>query len=724
MEIICRFVAVILLLFLPYVGKAELNNPYQLRDDKVSVLYTTFSSRPKHLDPARSYTANESVFTANIYEPPLQYHYLKRPYELVPLAARKMPEIIYRGYDGRKLPVNANYEDVATTTYLITLRDDVRYQAHPAFAKNEQGEYLYHKLTSDDLKHIFTLNQFEKSDSRLVEASDYQFQIMRLADPINHSPIATIMSKRIVGFKELEKALSIWRKGHPNNPLIASDFDIEGVEVINKNQYKITVYGKDAQFIYWLAMPFFASMPPEAELFYRQEGLKDKNITLDWYPIGSGPYLLEENNPNRQMVLRKNPNYHTDYYPSEGEKVDKFKGLLDRQGELIPQIDKVVFSLEKESIPMWNKFLQGYYDRSGISSDVFDQAVYFDQFGEINLTEDMKSKEISLSTTVDPSVFFWGFNMLDPVVGGYSEKQRQLRQAISIAFDIEEFISIFMNGRALAAHGPLPPGIFGYTSTLNSYVYDISTKERRSLDEAKKLLKKAGYPNGIDPKNNTPLTLNLDAVGSGAPDEKAKFQWMRQQFEKLGIQLNIRVTQYNRFQEKVRNGQVQIFAWGWHADYPDPENFLMLLYGPNSRAKYQGENAVNYQNKQFDELYEQMVRLEDGVGREKKIREMITILRQDSPWIWGLYPKSFILSHQWYYPIKPNTMANNLLKYAKIDPKLRSNLQTEWNKPLFWPVIIICLALFLFGIPVVVSYWRKEHQPVKKLSFKKVLSDD
>ncbi|HJT50742.1 MAG TPA: peptide ABC transporter substrate-binding protein, partial [Nitrosospira sp.] len=59
------------------------NNPYPAADAGKNILYGPFAERPKHLDPVQSYSSNEILFTAQIYEPPLQYHYLKRPYELI-----------------------------------------------------------------------------------------------------------------------------------------------------------------------------------------------------------------------------------------------------------------------------------------------------------------------------------------------------------------------------------------------------------------------------------------------------------------------------------------------------------------------------------------------------------------------------------------------------------------------------------------------------------------
>ena len=61
----------------PYLSAANWNSPYSQQGVEEQVLYSSFSGRPKHLDPARSYSSNEYTFIGQIYEPPLQYHYLK-----------------------------------------------------------------------------------------------------------------------------------------------------------------------------------------------------------------------------------------------------------------------------------------------------------------------------------------------------------------------------------------------------------------------------------------------------------------------------------------------------------------------------------------------------------------------------------------------------------------------------------------------------------------------
>ena len=211
-------------------------------------------------------------------------------------------------------------------------------------------------------------------------------------------------------------------------------------------------------------MPFFAPIPWEVTYFYAQKGMAERNISLDWYPVGTGPYMLIDNNPNRQMILERNPNFHDEFYPSDGEPGDAEKGYLQNSGKKLPFINEVIFTLDRESIPRWNKFMQGYYDLSEIGADSFDQAIHLDNDGSAHLTRALQKKDMQLSTAISPSIYYTGFNMLDPVSGGYSEAQQQLRRAIAIALDEEEFINIFLNGRGIPAQGPIPPGIFGYQS--------------------------------------------------------------------------------------------------------------------------------------------------------------------------------------------------------------------------------------------------------------------
>jgi ABC-type transport system substrate-binding protein len=707
-------------LWLGGCGEANWNNPYPQEDSEANILYSSFAERPKHLDPAVSYSSTEYEFIAQIYMPPLQYHYLKRPYTLTPLAAAKMPAVRYLNARGDELPATTDVEDIAFSEYTIEIRPGIRYQPHPAFARDEQGAFLYHALSEQQLASIYTLADFEHSSTRELVAEDFVYQIKRLVHPGLHSPISGIMSAYIVGLQDYAKTLEQVRdreteklESKAGYYLDLNQHPLEGVSVLDRYRYRIRIKGKYPQLVYWLSMPFFAPMPHEADRFYSQAGLIKRNITLDWYPVGAGPYMLTVNNPNLEMVLERNPYFTGEVYPGEGDPGDAEAGLLVDAGQPLPFIDKVVYRLERETIPYWSKFLQGYYDSSGISSDSFDEAVSITTQGEPTLTEGMQEKGIQLLTAVTTSTYYTGFNMRDPVVGGDSERARLLRRAIAIAADYEEYISIFNNGRGIAAQGPLPPGLFGNREGkegINPYVYDwVNGRPRRKpIEAARQLLVQAGYPNGINTETGETLVINLDTADSG-PDAKARLDWWRKQFRKLNIDLVIRSTDYNRFQDKMNNGTAQLFQWGWNADYPDPENFMFLLYGPNSKVGKSGENAANYDNAEFNALFDKMKNMDNGPARQQIIDEMVEIARRDGPWLWGLHPKAFSLHHGWVKNSKPNLMANNTLKYRRIDPHLRAEKRQAWNRPVTWPLWSMLIIFVVIILPGIISYRRKEH---------------
>lgn len=663
------------------------NNPYPEKQATENILYGNFDERPKYLDPARSYSSDESIFTAQIYETPLQYRYQRKKYELIPGTAKEMPQIKYIDAQGRAIDGDKFPEKVAETIYQITLKPGILYQPHPAFAKDPQGNFLYHQVSKTDAQ---ALEDFEKTDTRELQAEDYVYEIKRIAWPKINSPIYELMSSHIIGLKEFHDQ---WEKNDPT-PLDLRDAKIAGVKALDSYTYEIRIKGIYRQFPYWLAMPFFAPIPWEADVFYNQKELIDKNIVLDWYPVGTGPYMMAENNPNSKIVLIKNPNFRDQLYE-------------DRK---IPQIDRAIYTLEKEQIPEWNKFLQGYYDASGIDSDNFASAIQISA-GQSDVTPSMKAKGISLLKEIEVADFYWGFNMQDESVGGYTEKQQKLRYAIAIAMDIEEYIEIFLNGRGMASQFFLPPGIFGYEARINPYVYDLidGKPKRKSIEEAKKLLAEAGYPNGHDSKTNEPLIIHFDTTSTGGPADQARDAWMRKQFKKLGIDLDIRASDYNRFREKLDNGTFQLFFFGWIGDYPDPENFLFLLYGPNGKRHHDGVNSTNYENAAFDRLYEKMILLPDNVERAQVISQMRDIAEKDAPMVWGFNPEAYMLKHSWLENVIPNAMVRNGLKYYIVDGESRAKLRDRWNEARIWPLPLLIGLIALIILPVWIGYRRKEH---------------
>ena len=709
------------------------NNPHPLGSEKTNTLFVPFSSRsPKYLDPTSSYSNDETPYTYQVYEPLYGYHYLKRPYQLVGRAAQEIASPRYLDKQGNVLGDDAPGEGIAQTVFDIKIKPGILFAPHPALAKDGQGNYVYHAMKREEVASKHQITDFAQTGTRELTADDYVYSIRRLATPRIKSPSFSTMSDYIVGLKEygetivqVDKAL---RAG-----LAPTDRDLpfldfrqhafEGAQALDKHTLRIRIKGKYPQFKYWLAMTFFAPIPWEAEKFYAQPGMAERNLTLNFWPVGTGPFMLTEFIENRRHVLLRNPNFRGEPYPCEGEPGDAEKGYLADCGKTTPFVDKVVFDIEKEGVPLQAKFLQGYYDTPAIER--LDQGTsYIVAMGDDKKKDkEFKEKGIKLPTTIEANNWYIGFNWIDPVVGkGNSPEQaqrnRKLRQALSIAIEWEEHIAIFERGQGVAAHGPLPPSLFGYRedgpSAFNPVVYRKGADGkpvRRSIDEAKQLLVEAGYPEGRDAATGKPLVLNFD-YQNAAPGAKALLDWYTKQFAKIGVQMEVRATDYNRFQDKMSKGSIQIYFWGWLADYPDAENFLFMLYGPNAKAltNGNGENNSNYQNPQFDKLFERMKFLEDGPEKQKLIDEMISMVQQDAVWAFGYFPTSAAAYHQWINNGKPTQIIRNHIGYLRLDPALRASKTAEWNQPIWWPIPLLLLALFAAVVPAWFAWRRREQE--------------
>ena len=244
---------VAVVIFLAACDERPWNDP-QLPSPDGLVTYQSMiiSTPPKHLDPAISYASDESLFTMQIYEPPLTYHFLKRPYELIPGALVSLPEVSYLDSSGKV--VNEDDESVAFTRYTLHLRDDLHYQPHPAFALDASGrpEYLFETAAAGERYH--QIPDFPHTGDRPVHANDYVYAIKRLADPVIGSPMLGFMSQYIVGMKAFSEQVASLPRGQW---LDLDNYAMEGLEVVDERTLTITIIGRYPQFLFWLAMPFF-----------------------------------------------------------------------------------------------------------------------------------------------------------------------------------------------------------------------------------------------------------------------------------------------------------------------------------------------------------------------------------------------------------------------------------------------------------------------------------
>ncbi|HKN08967.1 MAG TPA: ABC transporter substrate-binding protein, partial [Pseudomonadota bacterium] len=403
------------------------NNPHPSGSEKTNTLFVPFVERsPKYLDPTSSYSNDETPFTYQVYEPLYGYHYLKRPYELIGRAAEEVARPQYFNQAGELLPDDAPGDQVAQTVFDIKIKPGILFAPHPAFARDANGNYLYHALRREDLADKYKITDFKQTGTRELTAEDYVYAIRRLATPRIKSPAFSSMADYIVGLKEygneivgidraLRKDMAATDRDLPFLDL--RQYSFPGVEALDRYTLRIRLIGKYPQFKYWLAMTFFAPVPWEAEKFYAQPGMAEKNLTLNYWPVGTGPFMLTEYVENRRHVLRRNPNFHGEKYPCEGEAGDREKGYLDDCGKNIPFVDAVVFDIEKEGVPLQAKFLQGYYDSPAIERLDYGTGMLVAMADSKDKDREYREKGIRLPTTIEASNWYLGFNWLDPVVG-------------------------------------------------------------------------------------------------------------------------------------------------------------------------------------------------------------------------------------------------------------------------------------------------------------------
>jgi len=471
---------------------------------------------------------------------------------------------------------------------------------------------------------------------RELTAEDFVYSFKRLADFDNQSTGWWIFSGRIKGLDKFRE-MSRKKKGKTDYNL-----EVEGLKALDRYTLQIKLKEPYPQLLYVLTMSYTAAVPREAVEYYGDEIIN--------HPVGTGPFKLKEWTRGSKVVLVKNPKFRKEFYPSVGEKGDKELGLLDDAGKRIPFLDRIEMRIILEDQPMWLEFMNGRLDISGIPKDNFDSAIGTDR----ELTSAIKAKGIKLWKRPLLQVNYISFNMDDPLF-----KEKLLRQAISLAYNENRVVKMF-NNRLIPAIGPIPPGIKGYEKgKVNPY-------RKFDLDKAKELLAKAGYPGGKD-KNGKQLKLTYEAAGSDITNRQRTDLFI-DDMQKLGIEVDVTYNTWPAFLGKVRKRQAQIFGLAWVADYPDAENFLQLFYGPNSSP---GPNNSNFNNPEFNKLYDKIKTMPDSPERTRIYEKMADIVMEECPWIFGTYPLSYTLKYDWLKNFKPHDVGYNLYKYYKIDTKLR-----------------------------------------------------
>jgi ABC-type transport system substrate-binding protein len=364
----------------------------------------------------------------------------------------------YLDKDGSRCPTTHPADQVAESVYDVPIKPGIRYQPHPAFATDEQGQYRYHAMKPGELGERRSPLEFEHQGTRELVAEDFVYALKRHATTRITTPIFSTFAEYVVGLADYGKLIKAedakLRAGLDPTSLDKPFLDfrkwpLAGASAPEKHLLRMRIKGKYPQWSYWMQMTFMAPVPWEADAFYAQPGMAEAGPVAGPLAGGHGPYMMTEFVQDRRHVMKRNPNYRGEPYPCEGMPGDKEAGLLDDCGKTTPFIDTMVFTIEREGVPLKNKFRQGFYD-----VEVFERTdTGMDYLVDMQDSEDVRREYIEkgfrLNSGSDVNSYFIGFNMLDPVIGdgadarAQSERNRKLRQAISIAIDWEEYSKIF-----------------------------------------------------------------------------------------------------------------------------------------------------------------------------------------------------------------------------------------------------------------------------------------
>jgi ABC-type transport system substrate-binding protein len=574
-------------------------------NDNEMVLRHILYTKIKTLDPLSVRDVYGAQIIHQICEPLYQYHFLKRPYQIIPLLAEDMPH---------------TSDDLLT--YTIKIKKGVRFQDDACF-KGGKG--------------------------RELKAEDFVYQLKRVANTKNVSESWSPFDNKIVGLNEFREYTSTCKT--------AGEVDysrpVEGLYAADDYTLIIKLKRPWPQIIGTaLADQVCSPVAKEAVDYY------GKDIIA--HPVGTGPFILKEWQRSSYIELVRNPNFRGETYPTEGEPGDKEAGYLDDAGKPIPFADKVTWTIIEEYQPAWLLFLQGKVDNSPVAKDN-----YYEVFSSTgNLSEKMAKRNIRFETFDDPSVFWLGFNMDDPVVG----KNKPLRLAINRAIDRQKFIELFFNGRHKIANGIIPPCIPSYDANIVDKGF-----ARYDPNEARELLKQAEKING------GPIP-ELKIANPGTDTFMRQMgQFFQRQLNDIGLKVEMQYMDWPTYQEKINTSSEQMFLSGGQFSIPDAEDLLSSFYSKN---KPPGSNHFNYISPEFDRLYEQASVMLDSPQRTELYRKMEVQVLEDCPAAFLNHRVALVLLHDWYKNYKPNVFAYGVSKYRRVDlkkrqeyPKLIKNLK-------------------------------------------------
>ena len=656
-------VLVVMLLMTSTTGCGSTAESNAVEDEGLIVVRRDEDEEPKSIDPHIAGDVVSSRHCGMAYETLCQYDYLERPAKLIPCLAATMPEY-----------------DAATLTYTVTLRDDVYFQDNRCFHSEAAGKTYRGEGES---------KQNERGQGRKLTAADIAYSFKRLA-ALPDSGGFWVIEGKIKGLDEFRNnALQKSKEGPPEDEdkpwrEYLNGTEVEGLKVIDDRTIKIALNESYPQFLYAITLSYGAAVPREAAEYYGEDLFRK--------PCGTGPFMLKSWRQNWELVWERNPTFREEYFPtSDKPEHARFKSLM---GKRLPLADRVDFRIIKESAAGFLSFLAGNLDISTIDKDQFARAV---TNGEISPA--FKDMGIELEKYEEPTIHYISFNMNDTTVGmPAGEKGRALRRALCLCVNRDDYIERYMNGRGSQALQLVPPSVLGFQNANNMQSQRFDPEAGRTVltDAGFEVKRKGTKYEATDPTTGEVATVRV-SFRSTAETTKQYANFLVSQAAQVGINLQTELLTFSEFLKRQDEGKGQAYDAGWVMDYPDAQNMMQLLYGPN---KPPGINSAAYASPEYDRLYEEMARLDDNIPDQLDrkldlIKDMHDVLERDVPWVLIDFRRIYGLYHNWYIPPEPNPFAYTYIKFAYSETPKRGEKAQAWSESPFLPGFVLLLTLIV-----------------------------
>jgi len=567
--------------------------------DPQKVLRYAFGTAETGFDPVAVADRYSNIVIENILEPMLTYDYLARPAKLAPNTLEAMPEMLDNG-----------------ATYVFHLKRGIYFADDAAF----------------------------KGRKRELIAQDYAYSLRRFFDPKLHSPWLFLVEGKIVGADAVMAQAKKTGKYDYDAP-------IAGLEVLDRYTLRIRLTEPDYNMLYILAMPAASALAREVVEHYGDD--------IAAHPVGTGPFLLAQWRRSSNIALDANPNYREEYFndPAAEDTPDNRAIVAALKGKKLPLIGRVEINIIEEQQPYLLAFLNKEHDiLGGLPSEFVNMVIPGGK-----LAPNLAKQGIEMDRQAQLDLTYTFYNMQDPIIGGYTPDKVALRRALNLAYNNVEEIQILRKGQAVQAQSPIPPGAAGYDPQFHTDIGEYNPAK------AKALLDTFGYVDRDgdgwrDLPDGRPFSLEI-ASPPGSAQREFDELW-RKSTQAIGIRITFKKELWPDLVKQGRLGKIQIGNYlSWGADYPDGDNFLQLLYGPNTGQS----NDSHFQLPAFDQLYRKAKKLPDSPERTRLYQEMTTLVLVYAPWKLGTHRVGTSLHHPWVKGWKTHPITSATWKYIDID---------------------------------------------------------